>query len=394
MTRHGDDKRGSYFVRDAPVDVVSRRPSPRPPAPSRTTTPPAIPRPAPVPAEAVAPLEPEATARSSGFRRKPGAEPDFRVESVRVPDYDAVSQLPPVQSPTAMQQADAIVQELMASPPGDESIYLSRLLRLGHVGLRALRDHFPGPLWYDPRRPHSRLPRARQLSAIASCLVSWGEEAVPYVASLLEAPHPDVRLFAAVVARDMPYPGILEPLARLSLAIEPTSRRVALEVLPDLAHLPGYPSILAGIRTLIRDSSSPQQFRMRAVQGAEVLRDALAVPELVQLLGDGDRELARSSLSALRRLTAHDFGTMRFGWNRWLKAYAERPRIVWLMDGLTDRRAELRSLAAEELARLTGHARYLSPDAPRDEAMRLRAYYERYWEQASRYLDPGAGKRR
>jgi hypothetical protein len=373
-----DEKRTGYLVRDAPADVVRVRSS-RPPS---------------------APPAPDGESRTSGVRTRVDADDfeSFGADALHAPPaplprIEATSDHFPPLSSTATQHAERLVQELMAAPPDSEQAFLPRLFRLEHVGLRALHDHFPGPLWCDPRRPYTRLPHARQLSAIASCLVAWGEPAIPYVTSLLDAPHPDVRLFAVVVARDLQFRAMLESLARLSIAGDPIARKAALEVLPDFASLPEYPIALDRFRALLPDRTTQQSYRLRAIQCAEELRDASAVPELVELLAESDRELARAAHAALRRLTAHDLGTLRFGWHRFLRSFSGRPRFVWLLEGLVDRRAELRAIASEELARLTGHAPPLPVEASRDEAMRLRTRYEQYWATASRFFAPRDAER-
>jgi hypothetical protein len=267
------------------------------------------------------------------------------------------------------------VNELIRCGPEDEVHVWSQLLPLDEHALVALVQRFPGPLWYDPRRPHSKLPNGRQLSAISATLVAFGGRAVPYVAWLMGSESSDVRYFAAIVARDLPHPDLLDPLGRMLLHADPTSRRIALDVLGDFALLPEYAELLVALRSAASNPLTAQAWRLRSIQAVAELRDEQAVKTLIEALGDKDRQIARAAHVALRSLTAHDLGSMRLPWSRWFRHNGQLERVEWLIEGLADRRTDVRTLAAEELGRLTGKRVRVSASAPRSEFLKLQDYY-------------------
>jgi hypothetical protein len=436
--RGGDDAGTAYMVRDAPADIVRGAPSA---TPSRPVSRPAVPAgaktsgdvscmPPPVPVGRRTTLPPpplppgldvhttslpDLPPRGSSIpphpqslipaphspssapprhsitrgivprdsRVDPGPPPVYE-ERITVPGFDAIgtatSMIPPPRPQDPALRAQELVGELVRCGPEDEILVWHQLLPLDEHALVALVQRFPGPLWYDPRRPHSKLPNGRQLSAIASTLVAFGGRAVPYVAWLMGSESSDVRYFAAIVARDLPHPDLLDPLGRMLLHADPTSRRIALDVLGDFAHLPEYAELTSALRSAAANPLTAQAWRLRSIQACAELRDERAVKQLIEALGDKDRQIARSAHVALRSLTAHDLGTMRLPWTRWFRHNGQLERVAWLIEGLADRRTDVRTLAAEELGRATGKRVRVSAIAPRSEFLKLQDYYRGFLE--------------
>ncbi len=437
--RRGDDTGTAYIVRDAPADIVRGEPSPTPSRPvSRPVLPVSartsgdvscIPPPVPVGRRATLPpppplppgLDVHMASRTTALSEPPfhassippspeslvpqsptsapthsfmrGLGPrDGRVdaapllaheERITVPGFDAIgtatSMIPPPR-PDPAARAHELVGELVRCAPEEEYFVWPHLLPLDEHALVALVQRFPGPLWCDPRRPHSKLPKGRQLSAVAATLVAFGPRAVPYVTWLLGSESSDLRYFAAIVARDLAHPDLLEPLGRMLLHADPTSRRIAVDVLSDFATLPEYAELLAALRSSASNPLTTQAWRLRSIQALAELRDGAAVEPLIDALADKDRQIARAAHFALRSLTAHDLGTMRLPWSRWFRHNGQLDRIEWLIEGLADRRTDVRTLAAEELARATGKRLRVSEHAPRSEFLNLQSYYRGFLE--------------
>jgi hypothetical protein len=307
------------------------------------------------------------------------------IEQLSVPDFDAVgtatSLLPPPQAYDPATRAQELVAELVRCAPDDEAMHWPALLPLGQHALVALVQRFPGPLWFDPRRPYVKLPRGRQVSAIAATLVAFGSASVPYLAWLMASESSDVRCTAALVARDLPCPELLEPLGNLLLHADPATRRAALDVLPDFAALPAFARTLAGLRAAVSDPLTAQTWRLRAMHALAELRDVASIRPLIEALGDKDRSIARAAHVALRSLTGHDLGTMRLAWSRWFRHHGQEDRVEWLIAGLADLRTDVRTLAAEELAHLTGRRASVSATSDRSVFLSLQDEYRRYVEE-------------
>ena len=68
------------------------------------------------------------------------------------------------------ENVEALVSELRRVGPDDEMNTVRAVMALGEIALPVLVRDFPGPLWFDRHRPHRRLPRGRDVSAIARTL--------------------------------------------------------------------------------------------------------------------------------------------------------------------------------------------------------------------------------
>ena len=95
---------------------------------------------------------------------------------------------------------ERLVDELNECGPDDEGAVVARILRVGEGAIPALVQRFPGQLWFDRRQRHVRLPRGRDVSAIARALFAFGSTAVPYVAALLDTRDSEARFYAVLLA--------------------------------------------------------------------------------------------------------------------------------------------------------------------------------------------------
>jgi len=95
---------------------------------------------------------------------------------------------------------------------------------------------------------------------------------------------------------------------------------------------------------------------LRALAALEALRDDDAVPPLIELLDARMNRVKNAAHKALATLTGHDFGLRPKAWTKWWKHAATEPRWAWLVDGLDDRAAGTRIVAARELTLLTNRS--------------------------------------
>lgn len=359
---------GNYALRDAPSDIIQGRPS-RPPseAPQTRSSVPEGPDrgrlPAPPPTPDLERSEPVPSAvegdvpRHSFIRPRAGGEQEEVV---------AVALL---------------LEELTTCAPGEAYLVLGRLERFpAPLVARMLTRAFPGPVWCSRQQTLRRLPRAHETSGIAAALASLGEVAIPYVGWLLESDSEDIQFYAALVAQEIPDPSLLEPLRQLVLGSDRPGRLAAIAALEAAAHLPDYVTLTAWLTELGGDVKTRQVWRVRALEALAALGEAAALRMMIECLGDRDRTIARAAHEALRQLTCHDLGTMRFAWKRWMRSHERQPRIQWLIEGLADRRVELRVRAAQELHRLTGEQFDLHENAGRKAFLAARDRYAAWWQ--------------
>jgi HEAT repeat protein len=263
------------------------------------------------------------------------------------------SSLPERPPPDRQQRIEAAVRELSRAGPEDDAPLRRRVLAFGEEALPALAQAFPGTTWVDLSRPHRPLRSARQLSAVCSAMVSFGDAAVPPVARLLRAPHPAVRLAAALTAADLIHGDLVRPLAARLHDEVPAVRDAAMFALRASALLDEARVLRAELVSTLQDDEVPADWRRRAAWTLGQLRDAEAVPQLVEQLGAG-AGVAEAARQALVRLTGRDLGRFRFRWRGWWTRHREEDRAAWLVAALDQGDARLRALAAEELVLLTG----------------------------------------
>ncbi|MFW2389026.1 MAG: HEAT repeat domain-containing protein [Polyangiales bacterium] len=280
-----------------------------------------------------------------------------------------------------VEHARKLVEELVALGPADIAPVVRRLLALGNFALEELVKAFPGPLWRHALATDSELQRPEEISAIASALVAFEGEAIPYLARLMRQPNPKVRYYAAVICGSYSSPSLIEPLMQASLDEDRECRRVALHLLSAYQREGLFRNALGELRRCASEVAQALPVRRRAISALTQLRDEASAALFVDLLADSDRGIATASRVGLRVLTAHDFGFSRDPWLRWLSERGHETRIDWLIEGLGDSRANIRLLASRELWRLTHFSKPLSETASREE---FRAAQESYRGWAAR----------
>jgi len=392
MSRRKDDTLTAYLVRDAPTDVVHGAP---PWSSGVAENSPGTPTPGPGEAggqeragdrpprrSTVRPRPERSLARASdaerdltGFDDRPDRGSYRPLES----DRDPPSWPPPPL--TADEPVEQLVHDLCASSPGEEASAIAELLTLGERALPVLCRRFPGPAWVDPALSPRELPDARLAAPVSAALVAFGDAAVPHVGRLLASSRPFVRHHAALVAASLRHSDLLEPLGQMALHPEQTSRALAIGALRGFPRGPSFDRLLTSLRLAAAGQLTRQAWRARSIAALTRLRDADSVPVLISLLADRDRSIARAAHIALRVLTGHDFGGMRQPWNRWLGANEGRARVDWLLDGVADRRPEVRYVACLELSMETGQPWVLVEDASHEEYLALQDRY-RAWLRA------------
>ena len=137
---------------------------------------------------------------------------------------------------------------------------------------------------------------------------------------------------------------------------------------------------LARWRAALAESKAGTPRTLEALETLSELRDREAIPLLIDRLGDGDAKLAEAVQAALRGITRHDFGGARWRWSRWWREHKDRHRIEWLIDALSEKNAELRLEAAQELEELSGRHFGYHFDLGRREREEARRRWFDWWQ--------------
>jgi hypothetical protein len=273
----------------------------------------------------------------------------------------------------------ALVESLMAASPDTEVPQLDELLKVGEGVLPVLIQHFPGPLWFDPKQASRRRPRARDVSAIARCILAFGDRAAPYLASKLATNDADVCRYALMVAAEFLHPALLEPVARRSFDPNDAVRASALEVLRLYTGLPQFEGVLRAICDLSgRPGKDPRRQRL-ALEALSELRDARALTTLIERLSDPFEGIAEIAHRALVVLTAQDFGDSAARWQSWAELNRGAHRVEWLIEALAHPEGNLRALASEELKHLTQQYLGYHPGMPKRDRDLAQRKYREWW---------------
>ena len=140
----------------------------------------------------------------------------FLVERLKVSEVTAVgtaprTPAPVIEPPDLAARVQSMVTQLGMHGPNEDAPEHAALLAVGEEALPALRDLFPGRLWFNRWEPHVQPPRGRSVSGLCRTMVAFGEPAVPYVVQLLKSSDPEVLYYATLVAAELPHPLLVEP---------------------------------------------------------------------------------------------------------------------------------------------------------------------------------------
>lgn len=286
-------------------------------------------------------------------------------------------------------RVDGLAERLLTSGPEDADLAVEPLLRLGEAALPVLIRHFPGPLWFQRDQPHRRLPRGRDVSAVARALVAFGGASVPYLATSLGDARADVRFYALLVASDLVDRRIPRLVAPRLLDDDEGVRRLALRV---LGHYRRFPDALgAALHAVRSEARAPRRGRageatdarrLLAVEALGDLRDGESLDVLIGLLEDPTT--GPTAHRALVALTKQDFGASPSRWRSWREKQGGRHRIEWLIDALMHDDEDRRAQASEELQHLTQQYLGYHPKLPLRDRKVAQEKYRAWWEREGR----------
>ena len=390
------DSDSTYLIKNAPSDRVSASPSDAPksePPDGRWRTS------APPPGESLEAKWWPDRDLGRAFRRWTSIPPargeaaksvaiKFLVERLSVSELTAVGTAPrtpgPVVEPPDFEtRIQAMVARLGMHGPNEEAPDHSALLAIGEEALPALRDLFPGRLWFNRWEPHVQPPRGRSISGLCRTMVAFGEPAVPYLVDLLKSEDPEIRYYATLVAADLPHPLLVEPLAATLFDDDQGVSRSALYAFEAFREQDGLDELKESLRGLALASDADQRSRLLSMRALAVLRDTRCVEPLFSALSQRS-VLGEAAWRVLRMLTAQDFGTNEAQWRAWYDEHGAQARTEWLIESLDHADPEIRAIASRDLSRLAGQDFGYRVNMPGDDRRAAQERFRLWWTARSR----------
>ena len=307
----------------------------------------------------------------------------FLVEHISVGELTAVGTAPRapaplVEPPDLAARVQAMVARLGMHGPNEQAPEHGALLTVGEDALPALRDHFPGRLWFNRWEPHVRPPRGRSISGLCRTLVAFGEPAVPYVVELLKSVDPEIRYYATLVAAELPHPLLVEPLAATLFDDDQGVSRSALYAFEVFQEQAGIEELKESLRALAVASDADQRSRLLAMRALAVLRDTECIEALFPALTEPS-VLGEAAWRVLRMLTAQDFGNDESAWRAWFDEHGSRARAEWLIDSLDHEDREIRAIASRDLVRMAGRDYGYRVNMSGDDRRAIRERFRLWW---------------
>ena len=307
----------------------------------------------------------------------------FLVEHISVGELTAVGTAPRapaplVEPPDLAARVQAMVARLGMHGPNEQAPEHGALLTVGEDALPALRDHFPGRLWFNRWEPHVRPPRGRSISGLCRTLVAFGEPAVPYVVELLKSVDPEIRYYATLVAAELPHPLLVEPLATTLFDDDQGVSRSALYAFEAFQEQAGIEELKESLRALAVASDADQRSRLLAMRALAVLRDTECIEALFAALTEPS-VLGEAAWRVLRMLTAQDFGDDESAWRAWFDQHGSRARAEWLIDSLDHEDGEIRAIASRDLVRMAGRDYGYRVNMSGDDRRAIRERFRLWW---------------
>ena len=259
------------------------------------------------------------------------------------------------------------------------------LLEGGAPVVEAVLRRFPGRLVVDRHQPGGKIPDVHEHGPLLGLLVEMGDRVAGAFLPLLGAPDPEVRFYATYlfteVASDDAVPLLYQRLFDEDAGIRKAARD-AIDRCAQSAELRR--SVLEHLRGVLQQGVPFH--RVCAAEGVASLRDKVAVPMLIDMIGHQSESVSEAAQEALVTITKHNFGQDRDAWWAWWQTNRDRHRVEWMLDALESPDLECRFLAMQELAELAGDTFGYHFDMSHDEVGAAVARWRTWWEQVRSIL--------
>lgn len=262
---------------------------------------------------------------------------------------------------------------------------LSELLRAGQHAMPAIMTRFPGPITIEGRMLESPpLPRASGCGPLLKLIAGQRKVALPFVLEMVGHGDATLRFWATLLVVELPYAEAVEPVGARVFDEDARVRTAARAAARAVAEHHSAPMVERLARVL-RDPEEETRRRVLATRALGEIRDALAVPSLIEALADGTAEVCSAAQAALVVITRRDLGPEARKWRAFWQSHGGRHRIEWLIDALSAEDAEVAQGAGEELVEVTRQDFGFATATSKRERDRAQGRYREWWSTEGRY---------
>jgi hypothetical protein len=287
---------------------------------------------------------------------------------------EPIGELPSVM--VELQHEFSALVDRVLSDGGDDAAE-AELLRQGQQAMPAIMARFPGPVSVERGKVGEALLRPSECGPVLKLVAGQRKVALPFVLELLAGADSEKRYWATFLLTELHYPEAVHGAIDRLFDSEARTRRAARLALSAIARVSPEAVVDDLAKIAMDDAGGVRREVAVAVLGD--LREPMAVPVLVHILGDAKGELAAWARKALLVTTRQDFGTDARRWGAWWSANSTRHRVEWLIDSLDHETPEIRRAAGEELKVLTKEYFGFADDLPSRERQRSQQRYRDWW---------------
>lgn len=255
---------------------------------------------------------------------------------------------------SAGEAATASESAANASKSLDEAIAnedVEYFLQLGQPAVNALAARLPGPLDDPQSLDPDAVNEASAVGPVARLMIQLGDKGVMALLDRTRAGNEEQRYLAALTFQELRDPRAINSLCTLCFDSSAKVRRIAARVLETYRDHAAFEKACAQIRENI--SHPDPQRRSFAISTAGVLRDSLAVSEVISALDEKQSDMQLVALEALCSITGQQLGLDSASWRQWWLSHRAQHRLEWVASALDHADPRMQQWACDELARLT-----------------------------------------
>jgi hypothetical protein len=274
---------------------------------------------------------------------------------------------------------EMLLDQLEDSNPDIRAASIEGICELGQVADEALTHRFPGALTWNPALAQAETRSFTESSGVLELLARRGSSVLAITLPFLDHKDPTKRFFAVYFYKEVICPEVIDALSRRLYDSEVYVRNMAMETLRSYTKHEAYHRIVEGVRAQLR--LPVLEARLAAIQILGVLRDPVCVPQLIRTLVAPETQLVSLSKWALGMICGQDMGQNIPLWSQWWKQNYEKPRYLWLIDGLNNAGSGQRKVAHQELEALSSQSAPFPAEDSKQAHVENIEFWKKWWEQ-------------